>query len=632
MVMKMMLSDADDDKEASNSEKTDSNEDENINLNQNDDEEEENKEEYIRTPDSFEFNDDDEEYEELYKDVNVRLTYTEHEEQGKEDEEITDVDHDDSTQQTKYEQVKDDKHVTLTTVHDTQKTKGPMQSSPVTSDFANQFPNLDNAPPTDSEVVSMMNVKVRREEPTNYSAQLLEMIKSQIPAMVGAQLSTRLEDSMKKYFRSYTIEFEKKAKDERKRYIDLVEKSMKDIIKDELDKDLFESYGKVYSLKRDREDKDKDEDPPARLDQRLKKQKTSKDVEPLRGSKSKESKSSSSKGSKSQLKSSGKSAQAEQPVFEITDTEIPLNQGEELECYKAVTDRLDWTNPEGYEYPFDLSKPIPLIENQGSQVVLANYFINNDLKYLKGGSSSRKYTTSTTKTIAAKYDTIEGIEDMVPSLWSPVKSKHDVFSTKRIIAVTYVKVMKWYDYGYLEEIIVRRKDQQLYKFKEVKKKLSNLEKDVIFDLNVALRIFTRRVVILKRMKYLQLGVESYQKKLNITRPETFRSDITKMTPYTAYKNPQIIYQDKFQRNRLMRSDEIYKLCDGTLSSIQKVLPDIASSLEMDYLPKRRWSKLDRKRSRIMIKAIDQQLFERRLMRNLEKFVGGREYGEDFRLL
>ncbi|GKA53835.1 hypothetical protein Tco_0747150 [Tanacetum coccineum] len=35
------------------------------------------------------------------------------------------------------------------------------------------------------------------------------------------------------------------------------------------DKDLFESYGKAYSLKRDREDKDKDEDPPARSDQRI---------------------------------------------------------------------------------------------------------------------------------------------------------------------------------------------------------------------------------------------------------------------------------------------------------------------------------------------------------------------------
>ncbi|GJT58072.1 hypothetical protein Tco_0993126 [Tanacetum coccineum] len=170
------------------------------------------------------------------------------------------------------------------------------------------------------------------------------------------------------------------------------------------------------------------------------------------------------------------------------------------------------------------------------------------------------------------------------------KSKHDVFFTKRIIALTHVKVMKKYDYGYLEEIVVRRKYQQLYKLVEgdflrlnlrdiedmlillVQKKLSNLERDDLFDLNMALRM----------------------------------SNISSMTPYTAYNNPQgIIYLDKFQRNRLMRFDESYKFCDGTLSFVRRVLHDIASSLEMDYLPKRRWSKLDKKRSHIMIKAIDQ---------------------------
>ncbi|GJY60504.1 hypothetical protein Tco_0461161 [Tanacetum coccineum] len=287
------------------------------------------------------------------------------------------------------------------------------------------------------------------------------------------------------------------------------------------------------------------------------------------------------------------------------------------ECYKVVTNRLDCTNPEGKEYPFDLSTPLSLIEDRGRQVVPVNYFINNDLEYLKGGSSSMKYTTSTTKNKAAKYDDIQGIKDTVPSLWSPMKCKHDVLSTKRITAVTHVKVMKWYDYGYLEEIEVRREDQQLYKFREgdfprlnlrdikdillllVQNKLSNLEIDVIFDVNVALRM----------------------------------SDISNMTPYTAYNNPQgIIYLDKLERNKLMRSDELYKFCDSTLTFVRSVLYDIASILRTDYLPKRNWSKLERRWSRIMIKAIDQQLFERRLMRNLEKFVGGREYREDFRLL
>ncbi|GJZ11651.1 hypothetical protein Tco_0546410 [Tanacetum coccineum] len=167
--------------------------------------------------------------------------------------------------------------------------------------------------------------------------------------MVDANLGTRLGDSIQEAFRSYTVEFKKKAQAKRKRYINPVENSMKDIIKDEvkkfelkkilldkmqksksyraaqehkdlydalvesykLEKDLFESYGKTYYLKRDRDDKDKDEDLPAGSDQGLKKQNTGKDAEPLKGSKSKESKSSSSKGTKSQSKSSSKFAQAE---------------------------------------------------------------------------------------------------------------------------------------------------------------------------------------------------------------------------------------------------------------------------------------------------------------------------------
>nr|GEW27641.1 DNA-directed DNA polymerase [Tanacetum cinerariifolium] len=135
------------------------------------------------------------------------------------------------------------------------------------------------------------------------------------------------------------------------------------------------------------------------------------------------------------------------------------------------------------------------------------------------------------------------------------KSPHDVYSKRRIITVTSVKVMRWYDYGYLEEIVVRRDDNVLYKFKEgdfprlnlrdikdmilllVQKKLSNLDVDDRYDLGMALRMFSRRIVILHCVEDLQLGVESYQKKLNITRPETTRSNISKLTPYTTYKKP-----------------------------------------------------------------------------------------------
>nr|GEV18368.1 hypothetical protein [Tanacetum cinerariifolium] len=54
----------------------------------------------------------------------------------------------------------------------------------------------------------------------------------------------------------------------------------------------------------------------------------------------------------------------------------------------------------------------------------------------------------------------------------------------------------------------------------------------------------------------------------------------------------------------MRTDELYKFSDEMLISVRTVPYDIASNLRMDYLPKRRWSNLDKQRSRIMIKAIE----------------------------
>nr|GEX68972.1 hypothetical protein [Tanacetum cinerariifolium] len=110
-----------------------------------------------------------------------------------------------------------------------------------------------------------------------------------------------------------------------------------------------------------------------------------------------------------------------------------------------------------------------------------------------------------------------------------------------------------YDYKILEGIVVRRDENTLHKFKGgdflnlnlrdikdmllllVLKKISNLERDVIFDLNVALRIFTISIIILKWVEDLQLGVKSYYTELNITKPETFRSNISKLAPYTDTK-------------------------------------------------------------------------------------------------
>ncbi|GKG30886.1 hypothetical protein Tco_0423374, partial [Tanacetum coccineum] len=72
--------------------------------------------------------------------------------------------------------------------------------------------------------------------------------------------------------------------------------------------------------------------------------------------------------------------------------------------------------------------------------------------------------------------------------------------------------------------------------------------------------------------------------------------------------------------------------DGTLNHVRTTLHDITSGIRMEYLPKKKWSRLDKKRARVMIQDIDKQLRDKRLMRSLKNFIGEKEYGEDLRLI
>ncbi|GJY73990.1 hypothetical protein Tco_0478421 [Tanacetum coccineum] len=53
------------------------------------------------------------------------------------------------------------------------------------------------------------------------------------------------------------------------------------------------------------------------------------------------------------------------------------------ECFNTLIDKLDWNNPEGDRYPFDLSKPLSLQGLPCHRTVTADYFFNNDMEYLK---------------------------------------------------------------------------------------------------------------------------------------------------------------------------------------------------------------------------------------------------------
>ncbi|GJR39171.1 hypothetical protein Tco_1214855 [Tanacetum coccineum] len=263
------------------------------------------------------------------------------------------------------------------------------------------------------------------------------------------------------------------------------------------------------------------------------------------------------------------------------------------ECFNALTDKLDWNNPEGDRYPFDLSKPLHLQGPLGHRTIAADYFFNNDLEYLKTSDLEVTYTTSITKTKAA----LTGVKD----------------------ANCGIDLRR--DCG-------ERSDQQLYKFKEcdfvdlhlndiedmlllvVQHKLFHLDGNVIVGFIMALRMFTRSLIIKRRVEDLQLGVESYQKKLNITKPQKTFLEIEFKEPYTpSYDLPRIIYEDLNKHKRVLRADEVYKFSDGTLKSVRDEIHHRVLDFCLDYntkMPKRKWTAVDRKRSGLMIELINKQ--------------------------
>nr|GEZ69250.1 hypothetical protein [Tanacetum cinerariifolium] len=304
------------------------------------------------------------------------------------------------------------------------------------------------------------------------------------------------------------------------------------------------------------------------------------------------------------------------------------------EVCKATIDQLDWNNPEGQQYLHDLRKPLPLIPNsRGRRVIPFDHFINNDLANLSGGVSSRTYDTLVTKIKAADYGHIKWIEDLVPNtMWSQVpivyekhalwgishwgkkrkqfygyavnrESARDVYSRNRIIAIKKLTIFEWHNYKHLEWIIVRRDDDKLYTFKEgdynrlrlqdiedmllllIQGKLTNLNIEERLTLGVSLQMFTRSTVIKRRVEDLQLGVKSYQKKLNLIKLDTYRLDLKQKIPYTTYSNPKgFIYQNQDKKNRLMCIDELYKFSDGTLNDFRSSLDDTLKKIQMKYLP------------------------------------------------
>ncbi|GJX44183.1 hypothetical protein Tco_0260859 [Tanacetum coccineum] len=261
--------------------------------------------------------------------------------------------------------------------------------------------------------------------------------------------------------------------------------------------------------------------------------------------------------------------------------------------------------------------PLPCVPNSRSSCYTSSSLssITRPGVNLLVGGQAEKYSTSV-QDYAADYGHIKWIEDLVPnSMWSQTIVKYDKFALWGI-SHWGKKRRQFYAFATLREsardVYSKRRIIAVTKFKEgdfhrlriqdiedmllllVQGKVTNLSVEERIAFNVSLRMFTRRVVIQRRVEDLQLGVESYQKKLNLTKPDTYRSNLRRQDAYTPYSDPRgFIYENKDKKNRLMRIDELHKFSDGTLDDVRTALNDRLKGIRMEYLPQTFWSQRDK---------------------------------------
>ncbi|GJT65948.1 hypothetical protein Tco_1017428 [Tanacetum coccineum] len=334
------------------------------------------------------------------------------------------------------------------------------------------------------------------------------------------------------------------------------------------------------------------------------------------------------------------------------------------ECHKLLTNKVDLGNPEGHQILRNVYEPLPLGGPPGQVTIQPQFFFNKDLDYLLTGDKEQKIALSISKLKAARYLDF-GLEELVPSLWVESEREYDISavygithwwfrrkefyinkhsepsdreavrSQMRILSVISVKVFEKYGYNYLREIILRRADYQEYKISEkdfknlhpndfedlfllnIQEKLNHLPKTDKTSLHTAVNMWIRNLVIRNRVGDLQLGIESYQTKINLERPNWDAADYYFKEDYTIVPKPRaVVYRDRNDQRKLMRLNELHKFSDGTLTRVMEKLDHMVKDFHLyEYnkgMETRKWSEDDKRRSKDFITAIEKRLQIRRI--------------------
>nr|GFC56129.1 hypothetical protein [Tanacetum cinerariifolium] len=156
-------------------------------------------------------------------------------------------------------------------------------------------------------------------------------------------------------------------------------------------------------------------------------------------------------------------------------------------------------------------------------------------------------------------------------------------------------------------------------------------------LTTAINQWTRHLVIRQGVEDFQLGIKSYQTRLNLTKPQWDATGFEYKHDYTIIDSPRAVtFWDRYGVQMIMRFNEIYKFSDGTLQQIDEALDYRVKEFNINRmnpgLNTRFWTRKDVDRSNAFMFAIRKWLKTRRIFCNLESFVGGRVRDGDYRLL
>ncbi|GJV63672.1 hypothetical protein Tco_1474500 [Tanacetum coccineum] len=373
----------------------------------------------------------------------------------------------------------------------------------------------------------------------------------------------------------------------------------------------------------------------------------------------------------------------EGPAYEIVKVfhpDVVHLQFQMEECHKLLTDKVD-----DAILKYNVSKPLPLGGEPGHITIQSDFFFNKDLEYLRYGRKIGRPALSISKMKAAFYPDV-GLEQLVPDqFWIEEECKYDIaamygishwwfqrqrfyidrFSSEgdrravrthmRILSVVRIEVFSMYGYNYMKKIILRRADLKEYVIAErdfkymypsdfedlyllnLQGHLNHLSPDDKKVLTTAVNLWTRNLVIRQRVEDFQLGIESYQTQLNLTKPRWDATGFEFKHDYTVIDSPRAVtFRDRYGVQMIMRFNEIHKFSDGTLQQIDEALDYRVKEFRVNRtnpgMNTRFWTKKDVVRSKEFMFAIQKRLKTRRIFRNLESFVGGRIREGDYRLL